>query len=108
MRQTGFFQKRDVETNEVKRYKNVRFESTGFKFDDGHVIWRKLNNDGSPSNIFAIQFHPNVPWAFGNWFTMVDGGVILEEHPQLKVETERSKTMSHEEYCKFLSSRYAC
>ena len=44
---TGFFQKMN-EQGEIKTSKNVRFESTGIK-DNGKVIWRKLNKDGTPS-----------------------------------------------------------
>lgn len=107
MTKTGFYQKLDVNTGDIKRYRNCKFESTGIKFeDDPHIIWRKLNKDGSPSNVFAIQFIPDVPWMVGNWFTMVDGGYILSKHPELKVETERSASMSHDDYCKFLTSTY--
>lgn len=102
----GFYEKRDAETGEIKRYRNCRFESTGIKFEDGHVIWRKIKKDGTPLNVFAIQFIPNVPWAIGKWFVMVDGGEILRQYPQLKVDTEKSISMTHDEYCKFLSSTY--
>lgn len=107
MTRTGYFQKMN-EDGEVKKYRNVTFESTGIDspYERGHKIWRKLNKDGTPSNVFAIQFQPNMPWAFGNWFVMIDGGYVLETFPQLKVETERSKTMSDAEYIEFLHSRY--
>lgn len=107
MKKTGFFRKVN-ENGEVKTYRNAKFESTGIAhpFENGHKIWRKLNKDGSPSNVFALQFQPDVPWAYGDWFIMIDGGWVLENFPQLKVETERSKTMSDDEYIEFLSSRY--
>ena len=101
---TGFFEKMN-EQGEVKTSKNVRFESTGIK-ENGKVIWRKLNKDGTPSNIFAEQFKPNVPWAYGKWFIKVNSAVVLRKYPQLKVETERSKTMTDEEYLEFLNSRH--
>ena len=101
---TGFFQKMN-EQGEIKTFKNVRFESTGIK-ENGKVIWRKLNKDGTPSNIFAEQFKPNVPWAYGKWFIKVNSAVVLRKYPQLKVETERSKTMTDEEYLEFLNSRH--
>jgi hypothetical protein len=101
---TGYFEKMN-EQGEVKRLKNVRFESTGIK-ENGKVIWRKLNKDGTPSNNFAEQFEPNVPWAFGKWFIKVNSAVVLRKYPQLKVETEKSKTMTDEEYLEFLNSRF--
>ena len=96
------------ESGEVKRYRNVTFESTGVDnpCERGHKIWRMINKDGTPSNVFAVLFQPNVPWAFGNWFCMIDGGWVLTKYPQLKVETERSKTMSDKEYTDYLSSNY--
>lgn len=99
----GIFE-RMTEQGEVKRSR-ARFESTGIK-EHGKVIWRKLNKDGTPSNVFAEQFEPNVPWAYGKWFCKVNSAVVLQAYPQLKVETERSKTMTDEEYLQFLDSRY--
>ena len=100
---SGIFQKM-TESGEVKNVR-ARFESTGIK-EHGKVIWRKLNKDGTPSNVFAEQFEPNVPWAVGKWFIKVNSAVVLRNYPQLKVETEKSKTMSDEEYLQFLDSRY--
>lgn len=86
----------------------ARFESTGChdKYESGKVIWRKLRADGKPSNTFAIQCVPNVPWAMGKWFGKMDGGWVLENFPQLKQETEKSKEMTDEEYIAYLHSRY--
>lgn len=104
-RESGFFQ-RMVE-GEVKRYRGARFESTGAKNEVGKIIWRKLRKDGKPSNIFAEQFRPELPWLQeGKWFVQVDGGVILSRYPELKQDTEKALTMSHEEYCKALSEQY--
>lgn len=107
MTRTGYFQKVN-ENGEVKKYRNVMFESTGVDhpYEKGHKIWRKLHKDGTPTNTFAIQFQPNVPWMVGSWFCVIDGGCVLEKYPQLKVETERSKTMTDIEYIDFLHSRY--
>jgi hypothetical protein len=107
MTRTGYFQKAN-ESGEVKRFRNVTFESTGVDspYERGHKIWRKINKDGTPSNVFALQFQPDVPWAVGGWFCMIDGGWVLKHFPQLKVETERSKEMTDEEYIDFLSSRF--
>jgi hypothetical protein len=99
----GIFEKM-TEQGETKRVR-ASFENTGIK-ENGKVIWRKLNKDGTPSNIFAEQFEPNVPWACGKWFCKVNSAVVLRNYPQLKVETERSKTMTDEEYLAFLDSRY--
>ena len=99
----GIFE-RMTEQGEVKRTK-ASFENTGIK-EHGKVIWRKLNKDGTPSNVFAEQFEPNVPWAYGKWFCKVNSAVVLRAYPQLKVETERSKAMTDEEYLQFLDSRY--
>lgn len=107
MKRTGFFRKVN-EVGDLKTYRNVQFESTGIDCpgEAGHKIWRRLYKDGTPSNTFAIQFQPNVPWAVGNWFIMIDGGWVLSNFPQLKLETERSKTMTDKEYIEYLSSRY--
>lgn len=107
MKKTGYFQTMN-ENGEIKRYRNALFESTGIDHpgEKGHKIWRKLNKDGKPSNTFAIQFRPDLPWICGDWFCMIDGGWVLTRFPQLKLETERSKTMTDEEYIAFLSSRY--
>ena len=107
MTRTGYFRKMN-ENGEVKTYRNAQFESTGIDhpYEKGHKIWRKLYKDGTPSNNFAIQFQPDVPWACGNWFCKIDSGWVLENFPQLKVETERSKTMTDSEYIEFLHSRY--
>lgn len=101
---TGFYQKTN-EQGEVKAIRNVRFESTGIK-ENGKVIWRRLYKDGSPSNIFAEQFNPNVPWKVGKWFLQINSAPVLRKYPQLKLETEKSKTMTDEEYLEFLNSRY--
>lgn len=103
MKVNGIFE-RMTESGEIKRVRTT-FESTGIK-EHGKVIWRKLNKDGTPSNIFAEQFEPNVPWAVGKWFLKVNSADVLRQHPHLKVETERSKTMTDEEYLAFLDSRY--
>ena len=107
MKKTGCYQKMN-ESGEIKRFRNVQFESTGIDhpYEKGHKIWRRLYKDGTPSNTFAIQFKPDVPWMCGDWFCMIDGGWVLKNFPQLKVETETSKTMSDSEYIEFLSSRY--
>jgi hypothetical protein len=107
MKRTGYFKKMN-ENGEVKKYRNVTFESTGIAhpYENNHKIWRKINKDGTPSNVFAVQFQPSVPWAFGSWFCMIDGGWVLENYPQLKVKTERSKGMTDSEYIAFLSSQY--
>ena len=99
----GIFEKM-TERGDVKRTRS-RFESTGIK-ERGKVIWRKLNNDGTPSNIFAEQFEPNVPWATGKWFIKLNSACVLREYPQLKVETEKSRSMTNEQYLEFLDSRY--
>ena len=103
---TGFFQKMN-EQGEIKTFKNARFESTGIK-ENGKVIWRKINKDGTPSNIFAEQFRPDVPWAYGKWFVKVNSAIVLRNYPELKVETERSKAMTAEQYLAYLGSRYFC
>jgi hypothetical protein len=101
---TGYFQRMN-EQGEVKRFKNINFQSTGIK-RYGKVIWRRLNKDGTPSNVFAEQFVPNVAWSVGKWFIVINGADVLRNHPELKVETERSKTMTDEQYLEFLDSRY--
>lgn len=103
MRANGIFE-RINEDGQAKRSR-ATFESTGV-YEDGKVIWRKLNKDGTPSNIFAEQFEPNVPWAVGKWFCKRNSADVLRSFPQLKVETERSKSMTDEEYLEFLDSRY--
>lgn len=100
----GFYQR--VYKGELKTTRNARFESTGVKNEYGKAIWRKINKDGTPSNVFAEQFHPDTPWAVGKWFCKIDGGCVLEKHPELKVETERTAQMTHEEYCEYLHSTY--
>ena len=106
MRINGFYQYTNKD-GEVKKVRNVKFESTGVKdLGDGHVIWRKIDKNGQPTNIFAEQFIPNMPWAVGKWFIRLNGGMILERHPELKVETEKSKTMSDSEYIAYLHSTY--
>lgn len=105
MQVKGFYQRKN-ENGEIKTTSNVIFVSTGKKTRDGKVIWRKVKKDGTLSNIFAEQFHPNTPWAFGKWFCNVDGGAIIREFPELKVKTEISEQMSHEEYCVYLSGKY--
>jgi len=101
----GYFEKMN-EQREVKRFRNIHFESTGVKNEYGKIIWRKLNKDGTPSNIFAEQFVPDMPWLVGKWFCKINGASVLRKHPELKVETERSKTMSDEEYFEFLDSKF--
>ena len=103
MKVEGIFE-RLIENGEVKRTRTI-FESTGIK-EYGKVIWRRLNKDGTPSNIFAEQFDPNVPYVVGKWFVKINSADVLRKYPQLKVETERSKTMTDEEYLAFLDSRY--
>jgi hypothetical protein len=102
--ETGFF--RRMKDGEIKNYSGARFENTGVKDDLGKVIWRKLRKDGQPSNIFAEQFRPDAPWVSGKWFFMLDAGMILEEHPELKQPTEKALSMSHEDYCRALSEKY--
>lgn len=103
MKVNGIFQKM-TENGEVKNYR-ATFESTGIK-EYNKVIWRKLNKDGTPSNVFAEQFEPNMPWAVGKWFIKINSAIILQKYPELKVETERSKRMTDDEYIEFLNSRY--
>ena len=99
----GIFQ-RLTESGELKNTR-TRFESTGIK-EHGKVIWRRNNKDGTPSNVFAEQFDPDVPWAVGKWFIKINSADVLRSYPQLKVETEKSKAMTDEEYLEFLNSRY--
>ena len=99
----GIFQ-RLTESGELKNTR-TRFESTGIK-EHGKVIWRRINKDGTPSNVFAEQFDPDVPWAVGKWFIKINSADVLRSYPQLKVETEKSKAMTDEEYLEFLNSRY--
>ena len=88
---------------------HATFESTGIKDElTGKVLWRKFSKEGRPQNIFAEQFRPEVPWAVGRWFVKMNGGVILEMYPQLKVETERSKSMTDAEYIQYLKDTYEC
>lgn len=103
MKVNGIYERLD-ENGKVKRTRAV-FESTGV-YEGGKVIWRKIKKDGTPSNIFAEQFEPDVPWAVGKWFAARNGAEVLRSFPQLKVETERSAAMSDEEYLAFLDSRY--
>lgn len=100
---SGIFQ-RMTEDGTVKNTR-TRFESTGI-YEHGKVIWRRIYKDGTPSNIFCEQFEPNVPWAVGKWFCKLNSADVLRMYPQLKVETERSKMMTDEEYLEFLDSRY--
>ena len=93
-----------VQDGELKCCRSA-FQSTGLKTEDGKVIWQKLHN-GKRQNIFAEQFRPNVPWATGRWFMKMNGGIILEQHPEFKVETERSKTMSDAEYIQYLKNTF--
>lgn len=107
MTKRGTFKKR-VASGEIKNYANVCFENTGINhpYENDHKIWRKLKQDGRPSNVFAIQFRPNVPWMTGNFFVMIDGGWVIKNYPQLKIETERSRQMTDEQYIEYLSSTY--
>lgn len=107
MQRTGYYRKAN-ENGEVKTFRNVTFESTGIDhpYEKGHKIWRRIKKDGTPCNEFAVQFQPDVPWAMGSWFCKIDGGWVLNNFPQLKVETEMSKTMTDKEYKEYLSSRY--
>lgn len=102
MKATGFYQY--TKNGTLKTTKAV-FESTGVKMEDNHVIWRKIK-DGKPTNVFAEQFQPNMPWAFGKWFIKLNGGTVLEQHPELKVETNTSKAMTDSEYITFLKEAY--
>lgn len=96
----GIFQtERD---GEIKRYRNVRFENTGIKWTDGKVIWRRILKDGTPTNTFAEQYH----CAGLRFFYETVSGQILKDHPELKVETEKSKAMSHDDYCDYLIAMY--
>lgn len=102
---TGYYQRLN-QNQEVKTFRNVRFESTGIK-SCGKVIWRKIKKDGKPSNTFCEQFQPNVPWLTkAKWFCKLDSGAVLKEHPELMVETVISKEMSFEDYCDYLTSNY--
>ena len=95
-----------VKNGELKKKSGV-FESTGVKLDDGKVLWRRIK-DGKKTNLFCEQVRPLVPWAHGRWFMKMNCGVVLEEHPELKVETERSKTMTDAEYIQFLKDTFEC
>lgn len=109
MKVYGYYQRAVNEDGNVriKTSSRVCFESTGIKDEyDGKVIWRKMNKDGTPSNVFAEQFQPNMPYAVGKWFVKMDGGVILRKHPQLKVVSGKSEQMTHDEYCDYLSNTY--
>ena len=97
----GIYQK-TCENGEVKKMR-ATFVTTGIK-EYGKAIWRKLNKEGKPTNIFAEQFDPNVPWAMGKWFIQISSARILTDYPQLKVETEKSKSMSDEEFIKYLEN----
>ena len=101
MTASGIYQK-TCEDGTVKKLR-ATFVSTGIK-EYGKVIWRKLSKDGKPTNIFAEQFEPNVPWAMGKWFVQISSACVLTSYPQLKVETEKSKSMSDEEFIKYLES----
>ena len=105
MRANGFYQFMNKD-GELKACR-AEFESTGIKEDDGHVIWRRIKN-GKPTNTFAVQNRPNMPWAIGRWFLKMNGGVVIEEHPELKVETDKSRTMTDSEYIELLKSQYYC
>ena len=107
MRKKGYF-RRVNESGEVKNFRDVMFESTGINhpFEKNHKIWRKIKKDGTPLNVFAIQFQPDLPWVCGDWFVMIDGGWVISQFPQLKIETEKSKTMTDDEYIAFLSSKF--
>jgi len=106
MKVTGFYQMISKE-GEIKRYRGISFESTEKKFSDGKVIWQKVGKDGSRHNVFCEQFIPDVPWLpRGKWFIEVDAGWVLQEYPTLKVETERSKSMTDKEYTDWLSKSF--
>lgn len=100
----GIFQRMN-ENGEVKNMR-TRFESTGVKNEYGKVIWRRIKKDGTPTNVFAEQFEPNVPWAVGKWFCKINGAEVLRKNPELKVETENSKGLSDEEFLQLLESHY--
>ena len=70
------------------------------------VLWRKVSKDSTKKNIFAEQFVPNVPWAQGKWFVKLNAGVILEQHPELFVDTPKSLTMSYEDYIQYLKDHF--
>lgn len=102
---TGIFQ--FIKNGEVHRTKS-KFESTGCrdKYENNKVIWRRLTKEGKPTNMFAIQSIPNVPWATGKWFSKIDGGWVLENFPEIKVETTISKSMTDAEYISYLHRTY--
>lgn len=83
----------------------ANFENTGVKNEYGKVIWRKITK-GQKTNIFAEQFIPDVPWATGKWFCKISGASVLERHPELKVETERSARMADDEYIEYLRENF--
>ena len=70
----------------VKTARNVRFENTGVKWENGKVIWRKISKEGKRTNKFAEQFEPNMPWAIGKWFIKVDTEAVQHSHPELMIE----------------------
>lgn len=95
-----------VKEGSLKKHSGV-FQSTGIKLEDGKVLWRRVK-DGKPTNMFCEQMRPMVPWATGRWFMKLNGGYILEQYPELKVETETSKTMNDADYIKWLKDTYEC
>lgn len=84
MTRIGFYQ--FEKDGEVKTFRNIKFESTGIKLDNGKIIWRKIAKDGQRTNKFAEQFQPNVPWAFGTWFTKISTEWVLNAHPELEIK----------------------
>lgn len=102
-REAGVFEYANAE-KEIKRCRSS-FESTGIKEVDGKVIWRKISKDGSMTNTFAVQFRPDVPWAAGKWFIQINGYEVLNQHPELFVETKKYKEIGHDEYFKMLKEK---
>lgn len=104
----GFY-KYTNKDGEHKTIRNAKFESTGVQIPDmqNHVIWRKFDKLGRKTNIFAVQFIPEVPWMVkGKVFVKISAAEVITKHPELKVETEASKTMSDEEYIQYLRESF--
>ena len=80
----GFY--RFEKDGEIHNCRNVRFENTDAKWDNGKVIWRKISKDGKRTNIFAEQFNPDMPWCHGKWFCKIGTEYVLRDHPELKIE----------------------
>lgn len=93
-----------IKNGEIKRC-TADFENTGVKNEYGKVIWRKIWK-GQKTNAFAEQFIPDVPWATGKWFCKISGASVLEQYPELKVETETSVKMTDDEYIEYLRKNF--